>query len=44
MAEYEKAESYYQRLLNELLETDLKTRATCYHGLGAIAKRRGEFD
>lgn len=44
MSEYEKAESYYQRLLNELLETDLKTKAACYYGLGVIAKRRGEID
>ena len=43
MAEYEKAESYYQRLLNELSSTDLKTAAVCYHGLGVIAKRRGEI-
>ncbi|CAF1222468.1 unnamed protein product [Rotaria sordida] len=44
MAEYEKAESYYQRLLNELSTTDGKTAAACHHGLGVIAKRRGEID
>jgi tetratricopeptide (TPR) repeat protein len=44
MTEYEKAESYYQRLLNELATTDLKTAAACHHGLGVIAKRRGEID
>lgn len=44
MAEYDKAESYYQRLLNELPPTDLKTAAACYHGLGVIAKRRDEID
>jgi tetratricopeptide (TPR) repeat protein len=43
MGKWDDAEKYYHRLLNELPDNH-KDVATCYRGLGSIAKKKGDYD
>ncbi|CAF1150616.1 unnamed protein product [Didymodactylos carnosus] len=43
MGELDKAEKYYKRLLSELAVGDSDI-ASCYIGLGNVARRKGEYD
>ncbi|CAF1353303.1 unnamed protein product [Didymodactylos carnosus] len=44
ISDYERSEKYYNRLLMTLEHNEYSSRASCYQGLGVIAKRQGLYD
>ena len=43
MGKLDDAEKYYHRFLNELPDNH-KDIARCYHGLGSVAKKKGDYE